>query len=163
MHFDQINKYQLGFKLTLVTAALGLAACVSNAAGPGQSELATLDVRVGEHHVKAELANTDLSRQIGLMNRKELGKNSGMLFVFNRSETQCMWMKNTLIDLDVAFADPSGRILNIEQMKAGTAYIHCSSGNAKLALEMNRNWFSKHGVVAGERLHVPEQAMDTQE
>jgi uncharacterized protein len=163
MHFDHINKYRTTFRLTLVTAALGLAACISNAAGPAQSQLPTLQIRVGEHDVKAELANTALSRQIGLMNRKELGMNSGMLFVFKRSETQCMWMKNTLIDLDVAFADASGKILNIEQMKAGTADIHCSSGNAKLALEMNRDWFSTRGIDAGEILQVPEQVLETKE
>jgi uncharacterized membrane protein (UPF0127 family) len=74
-----------------------------------------------------------------------------------------MWMKNTLIDLDVAFADSSGKILNIEQMKAGTTDIHCSSGNAKLALEMNRDWFSKHGIETGEKLHVPERVIETKE
>lgn len=162
MHFDHTGKYQFTFSLTLAIAALGLAACISNAAGMAQSQLPTLNMRVGEHDVKAELANTDLSRQIGLMNRQQLGENSGMLFVFERSETQCMWMKNTLIDLDVAFADANGKILNIEQMKAGTADIHCSSGNAKLALEMNRNWFSTRGIEAGELLNVPEQAMRTQ-
>ena len=146
-----------------MTAALGLAACISNAAGPAQSQLPTLQMRVGQHDVKAELANTDLSRQIGLMNRKELDKNSGMLFVFKRSETQCMWMKNTLIDLDVAFADANGKILNIEQMKAGTTDIHCSSGNAKLALEMNHGWFSTRGLDTGEKLHVPEQVLETRE
>ena len=163
MHFDHINKYCPTFRLTLVTAALGLAACISNAAGPAQSQLPTLQIRVGQHDVKAELANTDLSRQIGLMNRKELGGNSGMLFVFKRSETQCMWMKNTLIDLDVAFADANGKILNIEQMKAGTTDIHCSSGNAKLALEMNHGWFSTRGIDAGEKLHVPEHVLETRE
>lgn len=163
MHFDHINKYCTTFRLTLVTAALGLAACISNAAGPAQSQLPTLQMRVGQHDVKAELANTDLSRQIGLMNRKELGGNSGMLFVFKRSETQCMWMKNTLIDLDVAFADANGKILNIEQMKTGTTDIHCSSGNAKLALEMNHGWFSTRGIDAGEKLHVPEHVLETRE
>ena len=163
MHFDHINKCCTTFRLTLVAAALGLAACIGNAAGPAQSQLPTLQMRVGQHEVKAELANTDLSRQIGLMNRKELGGNSGMLFVFKRSETQCMWMKNTLIDLDVAFADANGKILNIEQMKAGTTDIHCSSGNAKLALEMNHGWFSTRGIDAGEKLHVPEHVLETRE
>ncbi len=163
MHFDLINQYHSTFRFALAMTALGLASCASNAAGPVQSQLPTLQMRVGQHDVKAELANTDLSRQIGLMNRKELGKNSGMLFVFKRSETQCMWMKNTLIDLDVAFADPNGTILNIEQMKAGTSDIYCSSGNAKIALEMNRGWFSTRGIEAGERLHVPERVLETRE
>lgn len=74
-----------------------------------------------------------------------------------------MWMKNTLIDLDVAFADAEGTILNIEHMKAGTTNVHCSAGHAKLALEMNQGWFSKLGIEAGERLRIPQQATETLE
>jgi len=163
MHFDQMNNHRATFRLTLAATALGLAACISNAAGPVQAQLPIVQLHVGEHVVKAELANTDLTRQIGLMNRQNLEKNAGMLFVFKHSETQCMWMKNTLIDLDVAFADSNGVILNIEPMKAGTADIHCSSGSARFALEMNQGWFSKLGIEAGEQLHLPEQAKDTQQ
>ena len=96
------------------------------------------------------------------MNRKKLAENAGMLFVFKRAETQCMWMKNTLIDLDVAFADDQGKILNVEHMTAGTSDAHCAKGNARLALEMNRNWFSKRNIRAGQVIQVPESAMASQ-
>lgn len=162
MHFDRIRKHHPTALLALASLLMGLTACASNAAGPMQQTLPTVPVVVGGKKVNAELANTDTTRQIGLMNRRKLAENSGMLFVFKRSESQCMWMKNTLIDLDVAFADENGKILNVEQMKAGTADIHCSLGNAKLALEMKRNWFSENGVSAGDHLRVPERAMQAQ-
>jgi uncharacterized protein len=162
MHFDRIKKHHPAALLGLASLLLGLAACASNAAGPMQQTLPTVQVLVGSHTVNAELANTDSTRQIGLMNRSALASNSGMLFVFKRSESQCMWMKNTLIDLDVAFADERGKILNVAQMKAGTADIHCSKGDAKLALEMNLNWFSERKISAGDVLSVPESAMQAQ-
>lgn len=162
MHFDRIKKHHATAFAGLVSLMIGLAACASNAAGPMQQTLPAVQVFVGNNRVNAELANTDMTRQIGLMNRSELANNSGMLFVFKRSEIQCMWMKNTLIDLDVAFADEAGRILNIEHMKAGTSDIHCSKGNSKLALEMDLNWFSTRGIDAGDQLRVPERAMRAQ-
>ena len=162
MYFDPYPKRLVPGMLGLLIALLGASACASGTAGPVQGPLPQVQVLIGEEKLNVELANTDLSRQIGLMNRKNLADNSGMLFVFKRSETQCMWMKNTLIDLDVAFADENGNILNVAQMKAGTTDIHCSQGNAKLALEMKLNWFSENRVSVGDQLHVPERAMQAQ-
>ena len=150
MYFDPTPKRLVPGMLGLLIALLGASACASGTAGPVQGPLPQIQVLIGEEKLNVELANTDLSRQIGLMNRKNLADNSGMLFVFKRAETQCMWMKNTLIDLDVAFADSNRVILNIEPMKAGTADIHCSSGSARFALEMNQGWFLKLGIEAGE-------------
>lgn len=162
MYFDPSPKRLIPGMLGLLIALLGASACASGTAGPVQGPLPQISVLIGEEKLTVELANTDLSRQIGLMNRKKLAENAGMLFVFKRTETQCMWMKNTLIDLDVAFADDQGKILNVEQMKAGTSDVHCAKGNARLALEMNRNWFSKRNIGTGQVIRVPESAMAAQ-
>lgn len=90
------------------------------------------------------------------MGRQAMGKNEGMLFVFEKSTTQCMWMKNTLIDLDVAFLNSKGQVLNIETMQAGTHIIHCSEDDAKYALEMNSGWFKANGVEPGEQIRLPK-------
>jgi uncharacterized protein len=150
MHFDPSVKQSNRALCAAVLALHCMLAPAGNALGSEeQSRLPEVQVKVGTHLVKAELADNDLTRQVGLMNRRKLGADSGMLFVFDQSHTQCMWMKNTLIDLDVAFADDEGRILNIEQMKAGTTQIHCSKGDAKTALEMNRNWFADRNIGQG--------------
>lgn len=162
MHFDPYLKRLSPGVLGLLIALLGVSACAADNAGPVQDTRPQVQVVIGEEKLNVELANTDLSRQIGLMNRKKLANNAGMLFVFKRAETQCMWMKNTLIDLDVAFADDQGKILNVEQMKAGTSDVHCAKGNARFALEMNRNWFSKRNVGAGQVIQVPASAMASQ-
>lgn len=157
MHFDHIKKLKHYTALALLALLPGLAACAAIMASSDKPTLPTVQVLVGKYSVKAELADTNQSRQTGLMNRAYLPSNNGMLFVFDRSETQCMWMKNTLIDLDVAFADESGRILNVEQMKAGTTDIHCSRGNAKLALEVNQNWFLERSLGTGDSIEIIKQ------
>ena len=108
MYFDPFPKRLIPGMLGFMIALLGASACASGTAGPVQGPLPQVSVLIGEEKLTVELANTDLSRQIGLMNRKKLAENAGMLFVFKRAATQCMWMKNTLIDLDVAFADDQG-------------------------------------------------------
>lgn len=83
-----------------------------------------------------------------------------MLFVMDRNDAVCMWMKNTLIPLSVAFIDKDGFIINIEKMKPLTLDIHCSKAKAVYALEMNESWFEKNHVKPGDkisRLPLPPQ------
>ncbi|HEX4844459.1 MAG TPA: DUF192 domain-containing protein [Limnobacter sp.] len=115
----------------------------------------TIALKVGAAAVSAEVADTPLARQRGLMHRAHLEENHGMLFVFDRPEIQCMWMKNTLIDLDVAFADRKGKIINVATMKAGTSHVHCSAEPALLALEMNAGWFAKRAAGPGTPIELP--------
>ena len=70
--------------------------------------------------VELEVATTTIEQRTGLMNRAMLAEDSGMLFVFAEPRSVAMWMKNTLIDLDAAFVDACGFILNIETMQKGT-------------------------------------------
>ena len=108
-----------------------------------------LELSVGIHRIPAEVANTDESRTVGLMQRKSMPTNSGMLFVFNQEAQHCMWMRNTLIPLAVAFIDGQGRIINIEEMLPLTENNHCAIKPAKFALEMNAGWFKRRGYAAG--------------
>ena len=111
-----------------------------------------MELSAGPYRIETEIANTDESRQMGLMHRKKMAPNHGMLFVFNQPEQYCMWMKNTLIPLAVAFLDEDGQIINVEEMQPQTEDVHCASGPAKFALEMNSGWFKSRGVGSGSRL-----------
>jgi uncharacterized protein len=113
------------------------------------AQLPLVDLSAGMYRIQAELAHTPQNRQIGLMHRETLPENRGMVFVFAEVTRHCMWMRNTLIPLSVAFMDGEGRILNIEDMMPQTDDSHCSSGPAKFALEMNQGWFAKRGIGAG--------------
>ena len=81
-----------------------------------------------------------------------------MLFVYPAPAYFCMWMKNTKIPLSVAFIDAQGQVINIEDMAPQTETNHCTQRNATYALEANRGWFAKHGVVAGSQIIGLEKA-----
>ena len=114
--------------------------------------LPTVQLNAGMHLIHAEVAADMGSRMQGLMHRKSMATNSGMLFIFDDATTQCMWMKNTFIPLSVAFLDESGAILNIADMQPQTEQSHCSSGPARYALEMNQGWFAQRGIKPGTKL-----------
>jgi len=123
--------------------------------------LLTYPLRIGEHAIRAEVANTPETRRKGLMFRAQLAESSGMIFIFPRVQRISMWMKNTPTPLSVAFIDANGRILNIEDMQPHSEDSHSSAGPARYALEMNRGWFEKRGIqpddqiVGLERLPAP--------
>src|SRR5436190_17446589 len=114
-------------------ALLGAAASI--AAGAAFAQLPILELSAGIHLIRAEVAYTFETRAQGLMFRKALGPNEGMFFVFPRAEIHCMWMKNTLIPLSVAFLDEKGRVVSIADMQPQTEISHCAAAPAKFALE----------------------------
>ena len=116
------------------------------------AELPTVQLNAGMHLIHAEVAADMGSRMQGLMHRKSMATNAGMIFIFDEAAQQCMWMKNTFIPLSVAFLDESGVILNIADMQPQTEQSHCSSGPARYALEMNQGWFAQRGIKSGTRL-----------
>lgn len=117
-----------------------------------QQPLPTVKLNFGIHLVTAELADNDASRMRGLMFRERLAPNHGMLFVFEARAVHCMWMRNTLIPLSVAFIDDDGSIVNIEDMQPKTEVSHCAARPVRYALEMDKGWFSQRGLKAGAKL-----------
>ncbi len=112
----------------------------------------------GGHRLTAEVAYTDADRAQGLMHRRMLPENRGMLFVFPGVAVQAMWMMNTYIPLSVAFLDQNGVIINIADMAPHTRDTHASARPAKYALEANLGWFRKHGIKPGARIEGLERA-----
>ena len=117
-----------------------------------RGELPLVELTAGMHLIKAEFANTFQARAQGLMHREKLAQNTGMLFRFDEAATQCMWMKNTLIPLSVAFLDEAGTVVTILEMQPHDETSRCSSGPARYALEMNRAWFAERGIKPGMKL-----------
>jgi uncharacterized membrane protein (UPF0127 family) len=112
----------------------------------------TIQLSAGMHLIRAEVAADMSTRSRGLMFRKSLAPNAGMVFVFDEASLHCMWMKNTLIPLSVAFLDDSGTIINIENMAPQTEETHCAASPARYALEMDRGWFAARGIKPGTKL-----------
>ena len=130
---------------------------VSLAAALAQSS-PIIELTVGFHRVEAEVAATHAARAQGLMHRKEMPVQRGMLFVFPDVAVQCMWMRNTLIPLAVAFLDESGRILNVAEMKPHSEENHCAVKPVRYALEMNSGWFGQRGLKNGAVISGIERA-----
>ncbi|CAB3664712.1 hypothetical protein CEY09_20030 [Achromobacter marplatensis] len=135
----------------LAAAALTLSASVYAQTGP-QPTLPTTQLSAGIHIIRAEVANTDATRRDGLMFRKELPGNDGMLFVFEQPDVQCFWMRNTLLPLSIAFIADDGTIVNIDDMAPQTEDPHCAKKPVRYALEMAQGWFDQHGIKAGRKI-----------
>lgn len=126
--------------------------------GPAAPEFPHLELSVGIHRIETEVAANPDSREKGLMFRTVLPSNQGMLFVFPVAARHCMWMRNTLLPLSVAFLDAGGRIINVAEMQPRSETNHCAAEPARFALEMNGGWFSSHGFKTGTVIHGIELA-----
>ena len=125
---------------------------------PTSAEMPRMELSAGFHRIEAEVAANQENRALGLMHRKSMGSNQGMLFVFPVAARHCMWMRNTLIPLAVAFLDDEGRIINVEEMKPQTENSHCAAAPARFALEMNKGWFAAKGIQNGMRIGGVEKS-----
>jgi uncharacterized membrane protein (UPF0127 family) len=118
----------------------------------GAQQLPVVQLTAGMHVVRAEVAADFATRAQGLMHRKGLAPNAGMLFIFDDASIHCMWMKNTLIPLSVAFVDAGGTITNIADMQPHSEQSHCATRPAVYALEMTQGWFAQRGIKPGMKL-----------
>ena len=125
---------------------------VTVAAQEVPQRLPAITLNAGMHIIQAEFAQTPDQRSIGLMYRKTMGTGEGMLFAFEQPATQCFWMKNTMLPLDIAFVAADGTVVNIDAMKPQTLESHCSTQPVPFVLEMNAGWFAKRGIKAGFKL-----------
>lgn len=100
-----------------------------------------------------EIVNNDEKRSKGLMFRKELPNDKGMLFVFENSQFVNFWMKNTFIPLSIAFIDSNYNITQIEDMSPlDEESSHASIRKIKYALEVNQGWFAKNNIKIGDKI-----------
>ena len=130
---------------------LTLAASVS-AQQSAQLNLPRTTLSAGMHLIDVQLAMTPGQRAAGLMFRRDMPQNEGMLFVFEQPSAQCFWMKNTVLPLTAAFVADDGTITNLADMKPQTTDSHCSAKPVRYVLEMNQGWFARRGIKAGFKL-----------
>jgi uncharacterized membrane protein (UPF0127 family) len=108
-----------------------------------------------QHAVTVEIAERGPDRQRGLMYRKSMPDDHGMIFLFEEREEHTFWMKNTCIPLDMLFIDDDGTIVGIEEntptMTERTFSVGCPS---RYVLELNAGWTRRHGVTAGQKVRL---------
>jgi len=118
--------------------------------------LDTAQIRVDEHELQVEIADTMAKRGRGLMWRTQVPDGTGMLFIFDRPHRLSFWMRNTPIDLDIGFFGEDGRLQQIETMRALDLTHHRSEQPALYALEVRRGWYADHDVRVGAQLSLPQ-------
>jgi uncharacterized membrane protein (UPF0127 family) len=147
---------------TLAIACLLPAMPAAAAAAAADAALPEIKLSIQKHALTAEVAASDSTRTMGLMHRRMLPENRGMLFVFPQTTPLSFWMMNTHIPLSIAYLDDAGTIINILDMKPLTTDPHPSARPARYALEMNQGWFAKRGIKAGARVEGLDKAPPAQ-
>jgi uncharacterized membrane protein (UPF0127 family) len=158
--------------------ALGLTACErdrgsgpstpSAASGPAQVSSqpdegrpeGAVRMKIGRETFTLEVAATDRARQIGLMHRRSMPQDRGMIFVFPRADDLGFWMKNTHIPLDIVYLDENGRVVSVKRMKPLDETRVESDAPAKYAIELNEGAAGRAGVKVGDMLTIPTGARD---
>ncbi len=132
-----MSKFQALFAVVMLSVGTSQAA----------EEIRTMDL--AGQRVMLEVATTPAEQRKGLMYRTSLPENHGMLFVIEPPRSVAMWMKNTRMDLDAAFFDSCGKLLNVQTMKQNTLELHHSLGKAAFVVEMESGWFERNQMTPG--------------
>lgn len=110
------------------------------------AEGATLDVYV---------ARNKADRALGLMHRRDMPQNEGMLFICDEPDEQRFWMKDTPLPLSIAFIEDDGTICRIADLQPNCLAAECSGQPVRYILEVNQGWFAEHGIGPGTRVTGP--------
>jgi len=139
----------------LVIVGLWLTVCV-NAAWAQQFEPLTIVTQSGRHAFQVEVARNDADRAQGLMYRRSMPADRGMLFDFGRVEPVAMWMKNTYLSLDMLFIRPDGTIARVAENAEPLSTRTIPSGEpVQAVLELNGGTAARLGIKAGDRVEHP--------
>jgi uncharacterized protein len=121
----------------------------------GTSEL-TIQTAAGPQKFSIELALTDAQMEQGLMFRRSMAADAGMLFDFKQPTNVTMWMKNTVIPLDMLFLDTSGKIIDIhERAVPYSTDIIASTVPARYVIELNGGTVARLGIKLGDKVTSP--------
>lgn len=117
-------------------------------------------IQIGSKKITVEVAQTREQHEHGLMFREQLPLDSGMLFIFDEEMPLNFWMKNTYIDLSIAYIGKNKKIVDIQDMTATSSMqtqfpSYPSAKPAMYALEMNKGWFVKNHIKIGDLLILP--------
>jgi uncharacterized membrane protein (UPF0127 family) len=146
--------------LIAVTASFLMAGCAGagGQTGPNGEPLESLTVvtSTGEHKFMVEIADDEMERQRGLMERAPLAEDRGMLFQFPDVAERGFWMHNTPSSLDIIYIDPRGRIVSIVKRAAPeNDTVLPSNGPASGVLELRAGRSDEIGAKPGDRVRHP--------
>ena len=146
-------------KLPLLLLVVLVTGCAER--GPN-SGLPTVDMQIGSQTYTLEIANTDATRQRGLMERDSVPADHGMIFVFPDEQRLGFYMRNTRIPLDIIFLNANGVVVSIKQMRAYDVSTTYADKPAKWAIELNQGEAAASGLKVGDQLSIPESARNSE-
>src|SRR5712692_965868 len=117
----------------------------------------TIHAKSIEVQLAVEIADDEVTREYGLMNRRTLPANSGMLFVFEPpadAKRLGFWMKDALLPLAIAFVEPGLTIESVKDMQPQTEEVHYAPRDYAYAIEANQGFFAGHGVSVGDKVSI---------
>ena len=115
-----------------------------------QPKLPTVRLWVGAEQMDAEMCATPMEERTGMMFRKTMGENDGMIFDLRYPQQASFWMKNCYVPLSVAYIDPDGVIREIHPLQPmDTNAVLSTSYNIRFALETPQGWFDRHNIKPG--------------
>jgi uncharacterized membrane protein (UPF0127 family) len=133
--------------------AFGLPAAAQNPNVRFEKSELTIESGGKRHRFTVEFADNDERRTLGLMHRRQMAADAGMLFDFKRDSPVAMWMRNTLIPLDMLFVDREGIVRHIhERAVPMSEAIISSEENVRAVLELNGGTVARLGLKKGDRL-----------
>ncbi|WP_299380949.1 DUF192 domain-containing protein [uncultured Kiloniella sp.] len=145
------------YKITLLFGMIFIATSISVAQIVFEKDTLTIFSATGKaHKFNIEIASTNEERSQGLMYRKNMAKNAGMLFVYNKPNNVTMWMKNTYIPLDMLFFNSEGKVVYIKENTTPHSTKTIASGQDVIGvLELNAGTTFQLGIKVGDIAQHP--------
>lgn len=138
-------------RLLLLFLCLAASSCITQAKEPVLESLGILTADGRNITYKIETAATEMTMRRGLMFRDSMADDHGMLFIYQPQRDVSMWMKNTILSLDMLFIDGAGKIVYIEERTTPFSLETISAGRpVRAVLEINAGQVDHHGIQPGD-------------
>jgi uncharacterized protein len=142
-----------------VAMAAGCGGCKRDPQKSASSQPPVVTISLAGKPFKLEVAASNANRQLGLMYRKELAPDAGMIFVFQKEERLSFWMRNTEIPLDIVYINSAGQVVSIKELKPFDEGAVVSDAPAKYAIELNKGTAAEVGLKVGDTVQLPPQVL----
>jgi uncharacterized membrane protein (UPF0127 family) len=150
---NRFSEFSFVFRAVFFAALLAATTSTSRAQTEAQPELPTTKLSISGKSIRAEIADEEHERAAGLMFRKELADDAGMLFIMPQTGPVAFWMRNTEVPLTIAYIAPNGAIMELHDLEPFNELpVPSSFPHIAYALEMPRGWFTKNNIWPGERV-----------
>lgn len=141
---------------TLLAGLLLFVGADCDAKDTAKYPLPTVEMSLGGKAFNIEVADTESTREYGLMRRDSMPETHGMIFVFPDEKERGFWMKDTRFALDIVYVNAAGKVVSVKQMKPYDRTTVPSEGPAMYAIELNKGTAEQLGIKAGSILEIPK-------